>query len=464
MESREKSRNCKSRESAIKEKDDKDKKYKIKDLMQKIKITTLQESDIISYLIINCFTEKNYSSLNVNEIHTLLSKSKKYEDSLKKYNLRNEIIISLKNNNIFHEKSKNKYELYLDRTLIYLTSYLETSVTNSNINGSNSISKMSKKSIIENNIENGLVQYSPVFSFPEEQNSIVNFNVEDNSQQQKLSSYSSDDGNAFTFGENSQIKGNRINNKFDDEEIIVKYSEEELKKFKRNNLTNEEFNELEKKSNEKFIDNFETLFDKNKYLSNLAQNLKNLFQLYKKNNENRTDFSDLNNKLGQIYLLINEIEVNQKTNYINYSTSFNEKKLDLINIFKAIKSQYDSCTSLKSIDSKDKSLKSLQENEKEMIKELINEIKKVFEQLQDDYESTKLCEKQINENISNIKLNLRKICDEFLEKKKELYNDFYTLVNNIEKIQIELIKVNINDTVKCFYCYIDEVEKYYLDI
>ena len=437
MESREKSRNCKSRESAIKEKDDKDKKYKIKDLMQKIKITTLQESDIISYLIINSFTEKNYSSLNVNEIHTLLSKSKKYEDSLKKYNLRNEIIISLKNNDIFHEKSKNKYELYLDRTLIYLTSYLETSVTNSNINGSNSISKMSKKSIIENNIENGLVQYSPVFSFPEEQNSIVNFNVEDNSQQQKLSCYSSDDGNAFTFGENSQINGNRINNKFDDEEIIVKYSEEELKKFKRNNLTNEEFNELEKKSNEKFIDNFETLFDKNKYLSNLAQNLKNLFQLYKKNNENRTDFSDLNNKLGQIYL---------------------------INIFKAIKSQYDSCTSLKSIDSKDKSLKSLQENEKEMIKELINEIKKVFEQLQDDYESTKLCEKQINENISNIKLNLRKICDEFLEKKKELYNDFYTLVNNIEKIQIELIKVNINDTVKCFYCYIDEVEKYYLDI
>ena len=464
MESREKSRNCKSRESAIKEKDDKDKKYKIKDLMQKIKITTLQESDIISYLIINSFTEKNYSSLNVNEIHTLLSKSKKYEDSLKKYNLRNEIIISLKNNDIFHEKSKNKYELYLDRTLIYLTSYLETSVTNSNINGSNSISKMSKKSIIENNIENGLVQYSPVFSFPEEQNSIVNFNVEDNSQQQKLSCYSSDDGNAFTFGENSQINGNRINNKFDDEEIIVKYSEEELKKFMRNNFTDEEFNELEKKSNEKFIDNFETLFDKNKYLSNLAQNLKNLFQLYKKNNENRTDFSDLNNKLGQIYLLINEIEVNQKTNYINYSTSFNEKKLDLINIFKAIKSQYDSCTSLKSIDSKDKSLKSLQENEKEMIKELINEIKNVFEQLQDDYESTKLCEKQINENISNIKLNLRKICDEFLEKKKELYNDFYTLVNNIEKIQIELIKVNINDTVKCFYCYIDEVEKYYLDI
>ena len=464
MESREKSRNCKSRESAIKEKDDKDKKYKIKDLMQKIKITTLQESDIISYLIINSFTEKNYSSLNVNEIHTLLSKSKKYEDSLKKYNLRNEIIISLKNNDIFHEKSKNKYELYLDRTLIYLTSYLETSVTNSNINGSNSISKMSKKSIIENNIENGLVQYSPVFSFPEEQNSIVNFNVEDNSQQQKLSSYSSDDGNAFTFGENSQIKGNRINNKFDDEEIIVKYSEEELKKFMRNNFTDEEFNELEKKSNEKFIDNFETLFDKNKYLSNLAQNLKNLFQLYKKNNENRTDFSDLNNKLGQIYLLINEIEVNQKTNYINYSTSFNEKKLDLINIFKAIKSQYDSCTSLKSIDSKDKSLKSLQENEKEMIKELIDEIKKVFGQLQDDYESAKLCEKQINENISNIKLNLRKICDEFLEKKKELYNEFYTLVNNIEKIQIELIKVNINDTVKCFYCYIDEVEKYYLDI
>ena len=155
---------------------------------------------------------------------------------------------------------------------------------------------------------------------------------------------------------------------------------------------------------------------------------------------------------------------NQKNDYTNYSTLFNEKKSALINIFKAIKSQYDSCTSLKSIDSKDKSLKSLQENEKEMIKELINEIKKVFEQLQDDYESTKLCEKQINENISNIKLNLRKICDEFLEKKKELYNDFYTLVNNIEKIQIELIKVNINDTVKCFYCYIDEVEKYYLDI
>jgi hypothetical protein len=84
--------------------------------------------------------------------------------------------------------------------------------------------------------------------------------------------------------------------------------------------------------------------------------------------------------------------------------------------------------------------------------------------MQKDYEETKLYEKQINEIISMIKANLKGICVDFLEKKKELYQDFYTIVNNIINYPINIIKVNINDTVKCFYCYIDEIEKYYLEI
>ena len=465
MEFREKLRVSKSRENAIKEKEDKEKKEKIKDLLPKIKINNLQDSDLLSYLIINCFMEKNYTPLQINEIHTLLSRSKKFEVSLKKYNLRNDIMCSLATNNIFHNKKNNTYELYFDRTLNYLTSFLESSISNSNINGSNSISKMSKEGSIENNFENGFVQNSPVFNFPEEQNSTVNFNVEDNSLQQ-IYSYSSDDGNAFTFGEHSQIKANKINNKQDDEEIIVEYNEDDLKKFSRNNFTENEFNELEKKSNEKFIDNFETLFDKNQYLSNLKENLKNLLKLYKKNNENKTNISDLENKIfNHIYSLFKDLELNNIKQYNEKSASFNEEKSELINIFKAIKSQYDSLKLIKSIDStKEKNIKDIQQNEKAMMKELIDEIKNIFQKLQRDYEETKLYEKQINENISKVKLHLREICEQFLEKKKELYQDFYTLVNNIENYPIELIKININDTVKCFYCYIDEVEKYYLDI
>ena len=465
MEIREKSRNCKSRDTAIKEKEDKEKKEKIRELFQKIKINNLPESDLLSYFIINSFIEKNYIPLHVNDIHTFLSKSKKYEESLKKYNLRNDLMNSLKINNIFHSKKNNTFEIYFDKTINYLSSFLDTSISNSNINGSNSISKRSKKSIIENSIENGFVQNSPVFNFPEEQNSVVNFSVEDNSMQQKCSCYSSDDGIAFTFGEHSQIKANKINNKQDDEEIIAEYNEEDLKKFSRNNFTVEEFNELEKKANEKYIDNFETLFDKNNYLSNLQDNLKGLLKLYNKYNENKADFYNLDNKINnKIYSLLNDLKLNKISPYNKLSTSFNEKKSELINIFKAIKSIYDTCNLFKSIDSKDKTVKKFLQSEKEMIKELIDEIKKIFQELLKDYEETKLYEKQINEIISKIKLNLREICDEFLEKKKALYQDFYNFVNNVVNYQIELIKVNINDTVKCFYCYIDEIEKYYLDI
>ena len=465
MEFREKTRNCKSRDNLIKERDEKDKKEKIRDLMDKIKKNNeLFESDI-SNLIINCFIEKNYSSLHINDINTSLSKSKKYESSPRKFNLRNDIINSLKNNIIFHQiKKKNKFELNLEKTYNYLTSFLDSSVSNSNINGSNSISRLSKKSMVENSIENGFVQTSPVFNFPEEQNSTVNFNQDDNQQQQKYS-YSNDEDNCFTFGEQSQIKANKIINKQDDEEIVIEYNEDDLKKFNRNNFTEEEFNELEKRANEKYIDNFEVLFDKNKYLSNLQQNLKDLFKLYKKNNENKTDFSNLDSKLNQIYSFIKDLELNNINPYNKLSSSFNEKKAEFINTYKVIKIQYNSWKLMCSIDlTRDKNYKQIQRNEKETMKQLIDEMKKVFQNIQKDYEETKSYEKKIIDIISKIKLNLREICDEFLETQKELYQDFYSIVNNIVNYQIALIKVNINDTVKCFYCYIDEIEKYYLDI
>ena len=465
MEFREKTRNCKSRDSLIKERDEKDKKEKIRDLIDKIKKNNeLFESDI-SNLIINCFIEKNYSSLHINDINSSLSKSKKYEGSPRKFNLRNDIINSLKNNIIFHQiKKKNKFELNLEKTYNYLTSFLDSSVSNSNINGSNSISRLSKKSIVENSIENGFVQTSPVFNFPEEQNSTVNFNQDDNQQQQKYS-YSNDEDNCFTFGEQSQIKANKIINKQDDEEIVIEYNEDDLKKFNRNNFTEEEFIELEKRANEKYIDNFEVFFDKNKYLSNLPQNLKDLFKLYKKNNENKTDFFNLDNKLNQIYSLIKDLELNHINPFNKLSTSFNEKKAEFINTYKVIKIQYDSWKLMCSIDlTKDKNYKQIQRNEKETMKQLIDELKKVFQNIQKDYEETKSYEKKIIDIISKIKLSLREICDEFLVAQKELYQDFYSIVNNIVNYQIALIKVNINDTVKCFYCYIDEIEKYYLDI
>ena len=147
------------------------------------------------------------------------------------------------------------------------------------------------------------------------------------------------------------------------------------------------------------------------------------------------------------------------------SKAFNDRKKDFITLYNLFLIQYNSIKLVLNVDwAEDKKIKQINKNEKEILNNSINKIKEIFKEMQKDYEEAKLYEKQINEIISKIKTNLKEICDDFLEKKKDLYQDFYTVVNDIVNYPINIIKVNINDTVKCFYCYIDEIEKYYLEI
>ena len=472
MELREKTRNCKSRDNSMKERDDKEKKEKIKDLMNKIKKNQELFNKDISNYIINCFIEKNFFVLQVNEINTYLSKSKKNEGTSPiKSNLKNDIKNSLENTTIFRQaKKKNNFELNLEESIKYLTSLLDTNESNisnissSNINSSNSASKASKKTNKAFEKITAFIQYSPVFNYPENQNDISFTNIEENNQQ-KCSSYSNGD-DYFTFGEQSQNKINKIINKQDEEEYIIEYNEDDVRKMSKNNYSEKEFKELEKKSNEKYIENFQDLFDKKQYLANLNENLKALFKLYKENNKNMTDFSELDNRINlNIYDLIKDLELNKINPYNKLSKAFNDKKKDFITLHNLFLIQYNSIKLVLNVDwAEDKKIKQINKNEKEILNNSINKIKEIFKEMQKDYEEAKHYEKQINETISKIKANLKEICDDFLEKKKELYQEFYATVNNIVNSPINIIKVNINDTVKCFYCYIDEIEKYYLEI
>ena len=296
MDPRDKVRNTKSSDCLIKIRNDKE---KIKDLMIKIKNKNLFESDF-SNSVIDCFIQENFRPLFINDIIKIIE-SNTLKNNTKKFNLRNDVMNSLKDNIVFRPgRKKNKFELNLEKTVNYLNSFFDTSV-NSNTN-----SKRSKKS--NSTLEKDNIRTSPIFNFPENQNSTAYLISEENLQ--KFSSSNIDD-TSFTFGEQSLKKMNKIN-KQDEEETIMDLTDEE-KKVNKNKYTDEEFQQLEIKAKEKYIDKFENIFDKDKYLANLKENMDEFFKLYKKNNKNKADFPELEKKINNIYSLISELQVKKKS-------------------------------------------------------------------------------------------------------------------------------------------------------
>ena len=443
MDTREKTRNAKSSDCVMKQKSDKD---KIKDLMLKIKTKKLFESDF-SVSIIDCFIQENFRPLSINDIIRILE-SGKLKNANKKFNLRNDVMNSLKDNIVFRPgRKKNKYELNLDKTVNYLSSFFDTSV-NSNTN-----SKRSKKS--NSTLEKDYIRTSPIFNFPENQNSTAYLISEENLQ--KFSNSNIDD-TSFTFGEQSLKKMNK-NNKQDEEETIMDFTDDE-KKINKNKITNEEFQQLEIKTKEKYIDKFEDIFDKGKYLVNLKENVDEFFKLYKKNNKNKADFPELEKKINNIYSLISELQVKKKS-FNGLSSLFNEGKRDLLSMCLTIEPQYNLIKFLLKYNFIPEKIISI---EKEIFKDCYTRFQKMFNKLPKNYEETKLTEKKIKEIINKIKLGLNGICDEFLEKKKEMYKDFYEKVTNISNNEITHIKVNINESIKYFNCFSNEFDKYFSEI
>ena len=103
-------------------------------------------------------------------------------------------------------------------------------------------------------------------------------------------------------------------------------------------------------------------------------------------------------------------------------------------------------------------------NEKRILKSYVEIFKNIFMHLQENYDKSKLLEKEINEVLLKIKNNLKMIREHFRNKKTEKYKEFEKFVENIENSESIPIKVNINETVKLFYYYINKFEDYFLEI
>ena len=419
-------------------------KERIKNLMDRIKNNEYFNKDnFIS--IINCFIKQNFRPLSINEIVSIICDINKLENDSQKYNVRNKVMGSL-TNNIFRKK-KYKYDLDLEKTVIYLTSLLDSRPP---FNSNDSISN-SKKS--DTTLEKNYIKVSPVFNFPDCQNETIYFPSDENQQK---SSCSNVDDNSFTFGEQSQIK---INKK-DEEETLIKLNEDEIKKLNKNNIYDEEFKKLENKASEKFIPKWELIFDRNNYFVNLEQYIKEFFKSHEKSNENNADFLKIENDINDLYSLIKEFGL-KSNSFTKHSSLFNEQKGELNSMKDVIYNQFKLIRIILKANFIQEELIS---NEKRILKSYVETFKNIFMHLQENYDKSKLLEKEINEVLLKIKNNLKMIREHFPNKKIEKYKEFEKFVENIENGESIPIKVNINETVKLFYYYINKFEDYFLEI
>ena len=106
---------------------------------------------------------------------------------------------------------------------------------------------------------------------------------------------------------------------------MIQYTPEEIKNILIDNFTNDEFKIIENKAIEKYIPEFEVIFDGNNYFSNLEQNYKKVLIKYKNNNTDKNALSKFENCVNNINLLMNDLKI-QKIVFNEKSFEFNEQK------------------------------------------------------------------------------------------------------------------------------------------
>ena len=220
MKSKEKNKTSKTKELSAKEKEELNKKERIKSLVKGMKNNEYFDNDNANS-IINCFIQQNFRPLSINEIVSIISDIKQFETDSQKVNVRHIVMNSLKNE-IFR-KNGYKFELVLEKTVNYLISFLDSRSPSSNSN-------LSRGSDLVGEKHN--VRVCSVFNFPENQNETIYLNSDENQQK---SSCSNVDDTSFTFGEQSQIKINKV--KKEEEEMIIKLTEEEIKKINKKDIS-----------------------------------------------------------------------------------------------------------------------------------------------------------------------------------------------------------------------------------
>ena len=427
MESRDNNRNFKLRDPKKKAKEEKEKKEEIKMLMNKI--VFINEFPIY---MIKCYIQQEFRPLSVNELVSILKSDPNLKNDPK---IRKKVGDSL-NVNIFQKKNY-KFDLDLEKTVQYLTKYLNSN-SPSKSNVSNNTNKLS--------LERITIGVSPVMNFPEQENDIAYLSKDDESQQ-KLDAVENVEDTCFTFGEQSQIKIYKANRQ--DEETLKKLNANEIKALNKNNISADELNELKRIAFEKNIPNFNSIFDKNNYLENLSKDVKEFFKSYQEDIDN--------NKKKELFNL--EKDIKEKKNSFNeLSSLFNEEKEALLLLINMVHTQYKIIKKARLIN--DAHIP----NEKDIIESYIKKFKDLFNMLQDNYEKIKENEKDINEKVYEIKKILKEICDKYIKKEIKNYQNFFQIVKNIADIESIPIKVNINEIVRLCYFYVNEFDNYLIEM
>ena len=377
-------------------------------LLKQIKINNYLSSDI-PFFIIKYFSEKNFRALTQNEIIKYISNPLLFPLFAKRNHLHEEIISALRNNVIFElNKKKIKYELNLKKCVNYLSLYQDK---NKNTNSDS----------IENNISPDII------TFPDNENNVVYFGSSGENHLNMSFIFDEDNiDNSFTFGENSQIITNT-----------------------KKNINMEE---LENKALQKYIPDFEFVFDENKYFKSLGIVATEFLTAYKRVNSNEKNIKKLDESIQKINCIMDELNI--KIDPFNkISSLFNEEKNELFNTNSVIHQQL---KLLQIFVENDFLPIELYETEKGLYMGYQEEFKKLLNKLQVDFKEIKNMEQNINNNIFNLKKLLNEISKEFVLNINDNYRKFYNLIKDIDKSSSIPINVNINETVKLFYSYLDD--------
>ena len=390
----------------------------LNNLLSQIQINKVVKSDI-PFFIIQYFSKNNYRPISQSEIIKHISNPKSFPSLTKCANLRDEILSALRNNVIF-EKKKLKYELNFEKCVNYLSTYLEK---NKNTNSDSIESNISPKIINFPENENDVVY----FASSDENQLNMSFILNEENNKDNMDNLDNMD-NSFTFGEQSQIKTNS-----------------------RNEINMED---LENKALQKYIPEFEFVFDENKNFQNLGRIANEFLSLYKRinNNENNNiiNINILEDSIKKINSIMDELNI-KIIPFNKKSSLFNEEKNELFNTNSVIHQQL---KLMEIITDNDFLPKELYESERGIYIAYREEFKTLLNQLQSHFKEIKTMEQNINGNISDLKNLLNEISKEYSLQKNDNYCKFNNIIKDINKSSSIPINVNINETVKLFNSYI----------
>ena len=399
-------------------------KEQINHLLDTIKIEEYKKADI-PFIIMLFFSNRSFKSTPQTDIIKYISNPNLFPSLTNLINLKDDIIYALKTNNMF-EINKKKVIIHLEKCLNYLTSYYE-------------------KSMKTNSSDSNQIIQANVLDFPAVENE-VEYVASDNHLNMSFVIDEENFDNSFTFGEQSQKKLNK-KHKFN-----CNNSKGENIKAKNNNGNPEE---LVNNVVEKFIPNFEIVFDENKYLQNIMKVASEFFINYKKEINNEKNVNNLEARIKKLNTLF--IELNGKIEPFNkLSSGFNEEKNELFTLNSVIIGQL---KLMQIICENDIFPMELYNSEKEIYSLYEGVFRKLLNKIQEDFNEARKIEININNIISKLKNELKSISDEFNLELNDKDGKFFNLIKDIIQSKSLSVNLNLKEVLQLFYSYLIDFGK-----